>query len=312
MSAPKLSKSRSASQPVRGPIVYENWRASLTPSATVEAHETPLFTDAHITGEITEGYGPYRFLNSVPGDFEVSRLKPAIVVRVEDYYSPTPDEVVTQLQQGKTDDALYHGAGADEEIAALVSLALGIRCRAGGVSRLFTSRDDPRGRPVNWMIHTDPTLPPFRRPFRLPRALRTKALGELDPLLILPSIEAADAAVLIRVARLYQDAVWLAESQPELTWLMLVSAVEAAAGYWRQERESALERLRAWGPGKNVEAILREISEDLVIRVADLVAPYVGARRTFVDFLLTFCPDPPEDRPREAASMEPWRFGKDL
>src|SRR5258705_8430058 len=109
----------------RGPRVCENWRASLGAGYIAEAHETPLFTDAHVTGEIVEGYGPYQFLNSAPGDFEVLRLKPTVFARVADYYSPGTDETVALLNEGKTDDSLYHGGSLDDEIAALVSLALG-------------------------------------------------------------------------------------------------------------------------------------------------------------------------------------------
>lgn len=49
-----------------GPPVYENWLAAREerPLWGIEEHE--LYTHAHITGEITDGYGPYQFLNLVP------------------------------------------------------------------------------------------------------------------------------------------------------------------------------------------------------------------------------------------------------
>ena len=42
-----------------GPPSYENWKASSQDSSLLGGYEVPLFTDAHITGEILEGFGPY-------------------------------------------------------------------------------------------------------------------------------------------------------------------------------------------------------------------------------------------------------------
>ncbi len=62
----------------RGPLCYENWRALDLGRDLKDAYELPLFTDAHVTGELTEGYGPYQFLNPVPAGLPARSLKPGV------------------------------------------------------------------------------------------------------------------------------------------------------------------------------------------------------------------------------------------
>ena len=64
----------------------------------------------------------------------------------------------------------------------------------------------------------------------------------------LPSLGAEQAIALVRSARLYQDALWLAESEPNLSWLLLVSAIETAANLWRSRKDLPLERLKESRP----------------------------------------------------------------
>jgi hypothetical protein len=41
-----------------------------------------------------------------------------------------------------------------------------------------------------------------------------------------------------RAARLYQDALWIVESEPNLAWIMLVSTVETAAKEWSDKNHN--------------------------------------------------------------------------
>jgi hypothetical protein len=55
-------------------------------------------------------------------------------------------------------------------------------------------------------------------------------LQEIVPLLgLLPKIEGKNAVALVRAARLYSNAIWIADDDPNWAWLQLVSAIEAAA-----------------------------------------------------------------------------------
>src|SRR2546429_613393 len=63
-----------------GPIGFENWRAAQAGANVESGAEVPLFTDAWITGEISDGLGPYLLLNTIsmqPGALH----SPSVVLR---------------------------------------------------------------------------------------------------------------------------------------------------------------------------------------------------------------------------------------
>ena len=68
-------------------------------------------------------------------------LKLTAVARIR--WNTTADYDMTASDTGG-----YHGGGPAEEVAALVSLALGVRCRSGGITRRWLRGDpDPLGTP---------------------------------------------------------------------------------------------------------------------------------------------------------------------
>jgi hypothetical protein len=103
------------------------------------------------------------------------------------------------------------------------------------------------------------------------------------------------ALALIRAARMYQEAVWIAESAPEQAWLLMTSAVETAAHQWRTAQMSPRDSLRT---RPDLEALLKSYGDEaFVSQVADIVAPFLGANQKFITFLLTFLPSEPATRP---------------
>ena len=44
-----------------GPPSYANWLAYVNKQPLLGISEYPFYTDANITGEITENFGPYKF-----------------------------------------------------------------------------------------------------------------------------------------------------------------------------------------------------------------------------------------------------------
>ena len=76
-------------------------------------------------------------------------------------------------EESKTDDKSYHGGAIEDEIASLVSLALGIRCRSGGVTRRWwcqvdESKNDPLGYPFEYDHRPPIWTPPARGNAMLP------------------------------------------------------------------------------------------------------------------------------------------------
>lgn len=297
------STAKSPSVGPRGPYAYENWKAALAGSQSNGASECPLFTDAHVTGDLTSGYGPYQFFNTVaigpPGE-----LKPGLVLRMEHHI----DEDPADLPMDKTTTERYHGGSLKDELAALLSLSLGIRLKAGGSTRLFEPDGDPKGRPHAWEFHKNPILlkSTGRRPI-LPNMDRSQSLNDDRLLGTLPQLTPDMANALVRASRQYQDGIWISESEPRLSWIMFVSAVESAADHWRGKNDLPVDRLRDSVP-ELIPVLERSGGHALVEEVARQLSNRMGAAKIFVDFLLTFLPPPPPVRPPSWAQIS-WERG---
>ena len=280
----------------RVPPVFENWLAFIGGKPCLSTEEYPLFTDAHITGQASQG--PYQFINTVPRP-EPRSIRPAIILRCARYLKFTVPNMT------ETDAELYHGGSFPEEIAALASLALGVRIRAGGVTRVF-DESDPRGTPMEWDVR--PFIGAFIRKentlWILPNVAEgDHSLDELSILALLPNLSANNIIALVRAARLYQDALWLAESEPALAWLMLVSAVETAADQWRKDSGEPADRLRTSKP--ELYEYLLSLGPEVPVRVAAEIANSLGVTGKFVGFVLKFLPPAPRSRP-PTWCQHPW------
>jgi hypothetical protein len=283
-------------QPLVGPPSWANWRAMCEGAPTSGAVEVPLYSDAWTIGEVTTGLGPYQFFNTVAVHHGHGIVRTAVVVRLElhmEFDNQDPD---------KMDPGVYHGGGLVDELAALASLLTGARFRAGGQSRRFEPTDGPRGRPIAWDPRPEPTLPVGLYGIVLPTCGGAHSLMPLEQLTIYPAIDARDAISVVRAARLYQNALWVAESEPNLAWIMLVSAVEAAANRWQTSKDEPLLRLRSANPDL-VEYLDSTNIEGLAERIAAEFADAIGSTRKFVEFLMAHLPPPPPTRPVEQGQI---------
>ena len=278
-----------------GPPFYENWCATVQNTPVLSAYEIPLFSDSRFTGMITDEYGPYQFLNTIATHDH--QLRAALVLRMDQHLAYQLDEEI------KTKDQHYHGGTLADEAAALISMCLGVRVKAGSVTREFGTEGDPKGLPIAWDDHTPTLVFSERRGMVVPHARNDqRSLEDLKPLQTLAQISPFAAGVLVQSARLYQDALWVCESEPALSWLLLVSALETAAQFWRAEDEAPVEKLKAWN--SDLEKILFEAGgADLVEEVATVIVPLMGATKKFVDFIVEFSPPAPQNRPWEMARV---------
>jgi len=269
-----------------------NWLRVSPDDIDTPIYEYPLFSDAHITGEVPNGLGPYSFLNAVPIPSGPGVVNAPIVLRAVIYLGEyRPD-------MSKTDESLYHGGTLVDEIAALASLALGVRIRAGGETRRFEPGKDPYGRPCAWNDEPRPVVRVRRNHLVLPSVTGTHSMDPLGTLKSIPLIDPARYVSLIRACKFYQDALWVAESEPNLAWLMFVSALETAANDVYQTDASAEERLRDSKP--DLATLLEQHGgHQLVTQVADMIAHTFGATKKFIDFTMQFMPDPPPQRPEQ-------------
>ncbi|HEX2432909.1 MAG TPA: hypothetical protein VHI55_03060 [Gaiellaceae bacterium] len=290
----------------RGPDGWENWRAFLeSRPATGEAWELSYYTDSFLVGAANDGLGPYKLLNTIAGGIgkpEPGAIELALVLRldVHDDY----EHVYRRTEWDKVDVSTYHGGAIGDELSGLLALVLGIRLRCGGTTRIFGAdwTKDPRGAPGEFQHHRPSIVRPRRSyPTTLPRIARDSVSlpSAQDLLNTYPTLPRTDAIALVRAARQYEQAVWITDADPGVSWLQLVSAIEIAAVHWREYKKGdVVERLQTNAP--RIAAAVEPAGDEIARAAAKKLAPLLRAKDRFRKFLAEFAPPPPEPRPTHA------------
>lgn len=269
---------------------------------SIRTLEYPLYSDSAFLGQIDSGLGPYSFINPVAHarvNEEFGEVRAAAILRIADYQSgpPTPDSGTTT--------AFYHGGSIQDELAALASLVLGVRVKAGGSTRVFEGENDRFGRPQGWSAQVSHFFRSQPDLIIAPSLFRASNLDDLKCLDSIPKIDADAFVALIKAARNYQAATWVVESDPNTAWLLLVAAIETAAMQNAMSKESYTEMLTRSLP-KVVERLKRVGDPELIDDVAGLMADRFGVTGRFLRFVVDFLPNPPSDRPDRDASRCEW------
>ncbi len=111
---------------------------------------------------------------------------------------------------------------------------------------------------------------------------------------------------LIKAARQYQQAIWIADSDPALAWLMLISAIETAAVEWRADF-APVEQLETAHPDL-VDQIRESRSPELLEVIAERLKDLTHSTKRFVEFIDKFVPPPPANRPDSYLQISYDRF----
>ncbi|WP_146128387.1 hypothetical protein [Burkholderia gladioli] len=283
-----------------------NWLAAMQAAdkASTVAHEYPFYSDVQLTNEIVDGLGPYQLLNALPMRVDGS-VSIAVVLRANSHENEAwPGAMPREL---KTNVERYHGGAAPDELAALCSMGLGIRLRAGDANRTFDSRD-PRGRFHAHQWRVTPTLIFDRTRPVVPSVVVQPSLDSVRKRLrAIPTIEPRLFTELVRSARAYQDALWIAESEPHLAWLLLVSALEIAANAHVSEAGSSEGNLREFQP-KLTETLESAGGSALVAEVGEQLKHLYSATKKFMRFCEQFAPPPPDARPSVEYMRIDWKW----
>jgi hypothetical protein len=298
-----------AEEGVREPTLrsWRNWRAFEAGEEHRGAVEIALYSDAHLTLRKFNRvqFGPYRFIwistRTLP---RIGHAQLGLVLRAgiyDDNPEVLPDGTPRHRPKpGETTFAAYHGGDLGDELASLLSLLLGMRCRAGGIMREFDApaeADDLRGRPVDFEAERPTLSARLGRPM-IPGLARAVMLDEAIELLqSFPRLATSDSIALIRSARRFEQALWAADDDPQLAWLHLVSAIEAAADRWAFE-EDPLADLRRAKP-ELFAALESRGDQELLSLVADELHAITGATAKFIKFTLAHLAAPPDERPGE-------------
>ena len=266
----------------------------------IDGYEYPLYSDARIIGQLSDGLGPYSFLNAIPLISGRWIISTPMILRAQVYLRyDIPD-------MSKRNEDLYHGGETiADELAALASLALGIRLFAGGASRRFAPGGDPLGQPEEGLGAQKPFLHPRYQHPMLPSAIDAKRIEALSIFKSIPKVEPQRYVSLVRACRAYQQALWVAESDTNLAWVLLVSAVETAATdeissagtpeeILKTAKPEFTEQLKGLKDTRAFPMVAREISHTL------------RSTKKFKDFTLQHLPDPPNERPQGEARRVDW------
>ncbi len=269
----------------------QNWRALLEKQPVNYVVEAKLYTDTWIIGEFPD-LGPYTFINTIAASNKrTHQPRPAIVLRVA-VHTMAKRPVLPM----KDDFDHYHGGDHIDEITALASMVLGVRLKAGPIDREFMPGGSPYGRPIEYGLKSAPQFLPTSEGAQIPGTYTQRNLVDLKVLERFSRLRDAEANVLVKSARMYQQAVWIADADPALAWLLLVSAVETAANEWARNDGTPSERLESTIP-KLYKLLQSSACSDLIDPVAALLVKYTGATRKFLDFLMRFNSGPPAVRP---------------
>ncbi|MGC5543715.1 hypothetical protein ACPYPE_23880 [Streptomyces griseus] len=262
-----------------------------------EGAEFLLYSDSHFTGGPSIAAAPYVLTNCL-GLPDTGHMGPALALYLDDHF---PEFAAQPMD--KTDTEGWLNLTLDDEIACVLSLVAGVRLRSGGLVRRF-DREDPRGTP-QFYAHAAPDWVTTQRPV-FPTKSRidmTQLDGWLDRYLALGR---EDSVVLVRAARQYRDALWVADTDPELAWLLLVSALEVIAGREALRDADPAELLRQIMPTL-AEQLLAAGGEDHLASIAPLLAPVVKATGRFLACVEIYHPEAPSVRPEEYAQVN-WEW----
>lgn len=277
-------------------ILYREGRPHHGPSA-----EYPIYSDRSLVGNDSPAEPPYMIYGvgfyGAQGEVGVTAIL-RLTQCLELYREP--------INTNKSVIDTYHGGWLPDEVAALASLCLGVRLKAGPANRTFNYVGDPLGRYFAGRPQPKISFSYDIERAVLPSVLKTPNLQEVGHRLwSLDKLSDESAIALVKAARSYQEALWIAESAPHLAWLMLVTAVEIAASDYVVSSQSDEQNLRDFMPG--LAQILDSADEDnLVGSVATELRNLFGSIRKFCSFLESFMPKAPDSRPEESYWCLDW------
>ncbi|MET4622962.1 hypothetical protein ABIE18_004442 [Arthrobacter sp. 2762] len=281
-----------------GTHAWVNWDAYSKDEPETENFDVELHSDRSFVGGPV-AFGPYQ-LSIVTR--ESSSVGLAVLLRGAVHADLLP-QVVINGELAKSDSAAYHGGTMSDEIAALMSLTLGVRLRVAGTRRLSGTHESgqdaqPMYMEVPRLAHPGPT---GRE--RLPSVMSRPAdLRDVSRLATFPLISESDQVELIRAARSYSTALWWANEDANQAWLQLVTAVEIAAKHRQTNDVLATDLIEDVWP----EIWEPLLSADLEVReaVARELAPVARVTRAFKDFVEQCAPPAPPQRPQHYESLD--------
>jgi len=249
--------------------------------------EFSIYSDSSFTGDLGDEK-TYSFLNMLP--MHETGVNPTIMVQAKSALDTS--KIIYIDENPNIDD--YHGGWINDEIAALISLKLGVRAHAGSNLREYNGHSHPYGSPR--AEHNPPPPLLLKRGYVVPSAKKEVSINDLKTINDIYKLSESDFNSLIKAARNFQDSLWICESSPNLAWLLMISAIEVAANCWNSKSGDPIQRLKVAKPqlfNKLNDLNIQGLTEEIANEFSDSM----GAAKKFRDFCLCFLPDEPAKRP---------------
>lgn len=209
--------------------LFETFEKFKNKQEIVSICEYPLYTDnPRIMGAIESE--PISLLNPVIHNHKGVFL-PRILLRFFNYINS--EEVIDYTTQPTIDSKIKSYESAPNELSYLINLRLGIRTKIGSCTREFKlpfTNNSNYGFIPNFnyypnfekevLVSEYPVIPSLFNPVNLSIEAYFKKLISLSE---------KNLCNVVRVAKLYSSAIFLAERSPKISWILLVSAIEVAA-----------------------------------------------------------------------------------
>jgi hypothetical protein len=147
---------------------------------------------------------------------------------------------------------------------------------------------------------------------RVPHTLSVNHRPDRVLLAHYPELTAGQANAVVKAARAWQAAVWVAESDPRQAWLRLVSALEAAAQVWTGGPTRSPEERLAIARPRLAKRLDRDATPELRRFVARDLGGIFKATEKFINFTMAHLPDPPNVRPQKWVRLDWTRMEEHL
>jgi hypothetical protein len=249
-----------------------------------------VYSDCWFLGNLDGWDLPFQIDNLVPAFAPQNATCPRLVLRLIEY-----GELADLVGSGdlSTDESRFSGESLHEEILSFASLVLGSRLVSGGTFREFSTDTLDFGRPDGmWCGNANTGHASSRGHARAPRLLGQRDLTQLAPRFarFRDAARPLSAMTVARVARLFRTAAWYAEVEPDVAWVLLVSALEKAAAAWDLSKHDRTQVFRAEHSdlARRVEAC----GPDLLDSVAELVVNRRTLGKRLQEFIATHCEAP--------------------
>ncbi|MCU1748559.1 hypothetical protein [Pseudomonas sp. 6D_7.1_Bac1] len=244
--------------------------------------------------------GPYTFFFNNMAKRESAQV--LITARVKLYINNT--------SKSEKQETLHFETSVGDEISGLISIGLGIKNFCTGMSRRFHSPGSIVGDLYGEPCFSEAFVPPrLAVPEHFP--ILPDITGSVYPDKELCDLENLAMAsperyrAFIRASCLYKDALEMVEHDPNLSWILMVSALETAAATEDESEVLPTQQLKDGFP--NLFDVLQDSTDSAITeRAALIVAPTLKATARFIDFCLRNLPAEPSSRPKNEAVRICW------